>query len=248
MIRRIVFLLFATCVALHVEAAQTTIAVAANFTVAARDLIRQFEQTSPHQVKASFASTGKLYAQIEHGAPFEIFLAADARRPMLTEESGTGIQGTRFTYARGKLVLWSNGTATITDGKAYLSGLQYDRLAIANPKTAPYGLAAQQVLEHLQLWDQIQSRLIRGDSITQTYQFVASGNVQAGFIALSQLKGATVPENDYWLVPDDLYEPIDQQAILLRNGEHNPAAIAFMAFLHSSTAKSIIAEFGYGVD
>ena len=248
MVKRLVFLLSATCVALNVQAAQTIIAVAANFTAAAQDLIRQFEQTSSHRVKASFASTGKLYSQIEHGAPFEIFLAADSYRPTLVENSGAGISGTRFTYARGKLVLWSPIPETFTDGKAYLTTLHYDRLAIANPKTAPYGLAAQQVLEHLQLWQRVLPRLVRGDSITQTYQFVASGNVPAGFIALSQLMGHGVSEHNYWLIPDDLYEPIDQQAILLHIGEHNPAAIAFMAFLHSSAAKSIITAFGYGVE
>jgi len=233
---------------MNVQAAQTTIAVAANFTAAAQDLIRQFENTSPHHVKASFASTGKLYSQIEHGAPYAIFLAADSRRPLLAERSGTGVTGTRFTYARGKLVLWSAEPATFTDGKAYLSGLQYARLAIANPKTAPYGLAAQQVLEHLHLWQRIQPRLVRGDSITQAHQFVASGNARAGFIALSQLKGRNGSGCDCWIITDDLYQPINQQAILLRKGEHNQAALAFMVFLHSSTAQSIITAYGYGVE
>jgi len=248
MMQRFVFLLAAVLIAMDVPAAQTTIAVAANFTAATRELIRQFEHNSPHRVRASFASTGKLFSQIERGAPFEVFLAADEKHPILMENNGVGIKGSRFTYARGKLVLWSPVRTSFAVSKTYLTRLDFARLAIANPKAAPYGLAAQQVLEHLGLWNKVQPRLIRGDSITQAYQFIASGNVPAGFIALSQLKGRAIPADDYWIIADELYEPINQQAILLRNGEENPAAREFMEFLHSRTAKAIIAAFGYGVD
>jgi len=230
------------------QAAELHIAVAANFTDATRDLIPLFEKASGHTVKASFGSTGKLYAQIEHGAPFEVFLAADSKRPQKAEAAGLAVPGSRFTYARGKLVLWSSGSGTFSDGEAYLKGMQFKRAAMANPKTAPYGLAAQQVMQHLGIWEQGQKKMVRGDSIAQTFQFVATGNTEAGFVAYSQVKAWKKPGDSLWVIPDGYYAPIEQQAVLLQKGRDDPAAQAFLAFLRSPAAHKVIEGYGYGLN
>jgi molybdate transport system substrate-binding protein len=242
--------LFLFC-AFHDDSAradEVLIAVAANFTDATRDLLPLFESQTGHTAQASFGSTGKLYAQITHGAPFEVFLAADAARPLLAESDGWAVPGTRFTYATGQLVLWSAQEELFADGEAYLKGLTYSRLAIANPRTAPYGLAAQEVLEHLEIWDQVKDRLVQGDSIAQTFQFVATENAQVGFVARSQVLAWENEGGSSWIVPQDFHAPIGQQAVLLNKGEDNPAARAFMSFLSSSSARDIITGYGYGVE
>ncbi len=223
------------------------IAVAANFTDATGRIVSQFEQRSGHQVKVSFGSTGKLYAQIIHGAPFDIFLAADEQRPVRLSEEGLAVANSRFTYARGKLLLWSADVERLEDGKAYLINGDYRRLAIANPKTAPYGLAAQQVLQHMGIWQSLSTRLVRGDSIAQTFQFTATGNAQLGLVAASQIKAWPHPGSQ-WLIPENYYRPILQQAVLLQRGEENAAAQAFIQFLKSSEAKTIIRDSGYAVE
>lgn len=226
-------------------AGEVRVAIAANFTDTARALISAFEQTTHHLVSASYGSTGKLYAQIEHGAPFDVFMAADIRRPQLLEESGRGVAGTRSTYAQGKLVLWSPQTEQFSDPVRWLSSADFRKLAIANPKTAPYGAAAEQVLTNLDLWNPIQPRLVRGDSIAQTFQFVATHNADAGFVALSQVKAWDRGAGSSWPVPQQYYSPIQQQVVLLTRGEKNDAARAWLQFLSEQEAKTIIQRFGY---
>jgi len=229
-------------------AAQTSVAVAANFTDAMRDIVPLFEKATGHTVKVSFGSTGKLYAQIENGAPFDVFLAADAKRPTKAEHENLAVPSTRFTYAKGKLALWSATANLFNDGEAYLKQGAFKRAAIANPKTAPYGLAAQQVMEHLNLWQPLQNKLVRGDSIAQTFQFVATRNAQIGFVALSQVNAWTGDAGSFWEIPENYYAPIAQQAVLLKRGKDNPAAKAFIEFLKGPSAQTVISHYGYGVE
>jgi len=227
-------------------AAEVNVAVAANFTDAMRDIVPLFEKATGHTVKVSFGSTGKLYAQIENGAPFEVFLAADTKRPAKAEESGLAVSGSRFTYATGRLWLWSGKAGVWRDGEAWLKAATFAHLAIANPKTAPYGLAAQQVMQHLGIWDGVQPKVVRGDSIAQTFQFVVSGNAEAGFVAGSQVKGWKGTAGSRWEVPQTCYAPIEQQAVLLAKGADSEAARAFLSFLKSDTARAVIRGYGYG--
>ncbi len=226
---------------------EISIAVAANFTDATRDIVPLFEKATGHTVKVSFGSTGKLYAQIEHGAPFEVFLAADSKRPEKAEMAGLAVEGSRFTYAVGKLALWSPKAGVFSDGEAFVKKGDFNRAAIANPKTAPYGLAAQQVMEHLGVWNNLQAKLVRGDSIAQTFQFAATGNTEVGFVALSQVKAWKESNGSVWEIPQAYYEPIAQQAVLLKKGSEKPAAQAFLDFLKSSEAHVVISGYGYGV-
>ena len=232
----------------QLSAAEVSVAVAANFTDATRKLAPLFEQASGHRLKISYGSTGKLYAQIEHGAPFEVFLAADTAHPLKAEQAGLAVPGSRFVYARGRLALWSAEKGLFETGEPYLKAGDFAHLAIANPKTAPYGQAARQVLEHLELWPKLQARLVRGDSIAQTFQFVATGNAEAGFVAYSQVKGWQGGAGSVWLVPQDYYQPIEQSAVLLQKGVNSAAAKAFLEFLQSDAAKAVIEGYGYGVD
>ncbi|PCM43009.1 molybdate ABC transporter substrate-binding protein [Marinobacter sp. ANT_B65] len=227
------------------HAADVRIAVAANFTDTNRDLVAAFGRATGLEAVASYGSTGKLYAQIENGAPFDVFLAADSRRPELLEKNGLGVAGTRFNYAKGKLVLWSPVPGTFDDPRAWLESGDFSRLAIANPKTAPYGLAAREVLSSLYLWEPLQDRLVRGDSIAQTFQFVATANAQAGFVALSQVRGWGKEDGSLWMIPQSHYAPINQQAILLSRSENNDAARQWLRFLRSDIARSIIENSGY---
>jgi len=224
------------------------IAVAANFTDATREIVPLFEQASGHHVKVSFGSTGKLYSQIENGAPFELFLAADTKRPAKAEAAGLAVTGSGFVYAKGKLVLWSAKPDLLKTGEDYLKHGAFEHLALANPKTAPYGLAAKQVMEHLGLWSGLQAKLVRGDSIAQTFQFAATGNADAGFVALSQVKAWKGTGGSTWRIPETYYPPIEQGAVLLKKGAANPAARAFLEFLKGGEARKVIESFGYGVE
>jgi molybdate transport system substrate-binding protein len=231
-----------------VQAGELSVAVAANFTDATRDIVPLFEKATGHSVKVSFGSTGKLYAQIEHGAPFEVFLAADSKRPKRTESRGLAVPGSRFTYAMGKLALWSPQADAFSDAEAYLKRGSFRRAAIANPKTAPYGLAAKQVMEYLDVWNTLKPKLVRGDSIAQTFQFTATGNAEVGFVALSQVTAWNKSEGTMWAIPQAYYAPIEQQAVLLKRGSDNPAAKAFLDFLKSDEARAVITGYGYGVE
>lgn len=226
-------------------AGEVRIAVAANFTDTTHALITAFETRTGHRASASFGSTGKLYAQIRNGAPFDVFLAADARRPRLLEKEGRAVAGTRFTYAIGKLALWTPEPHAFEKPEAFLSSPALARVAIANPKTAPYGLAARQALKSMNLWDSLQHRIVRGDSIAQAFQFIASGNAGAGFVALSQIKSWDGQAGTQWLVPQSYYAPLEQQAVLLDRGKTNPAAQAWLDFLKSPEATGIIQGYGY---
>jgi molybdate transport system substrate-binding protein len=232
----------------HAVAQEVKIAVAANFTDAIRKIAAQFEKSSGHTTKISYGSTGKLYSQIEHGAPFELLLAADTKRPIKAEKEGLAVPGSHFVYAKGKLVLWSIKPGLFKEGEAYLKSGNFKHLSLANPKTAPYGQAAIEVMQHVAISDRVKGKLVQGDSITQTFQFAATGNVDAGFVALSQIKAWQGETGTFWEIPSAYYTPIDQAAVLLKKGESNPAATAFLAFLKSDAAREVIKEFGYGVE
>jgi len=231
------------------SAEQLTIAVASNFTRPAHVLAEKFEETSGQPIRVTTASTGKLYAQIVNGAPFDILFAADAARPSLLEESGLGVEGTRFTYAVGRLVLWSADSDT--DGEyceQALADLGKRKLAIANPLTAPYGVAAKDYLQTAGIWNEVEPHLVYGENIAQTLHFVVSGGASFGLIAHSQARDERLPVAAcHRLVPEDMHAPIEQQAILLRFGEKNKTASEFLAFVAGSYGRQIIAEHGYSV-
>lgn len=230
------------------HAQQVTVAVAANFLKPLQTLKPLFERSSNCRLLISSASTGQLYAQITKGAPFEVFLAADERRPRLLEAGGAGVAGTRFTYAVGRLALWSPARK-VTNGPAVLKRNDFRTLAIANPRLAPYGVAAQQTLMNLRLWDRLNKKIVMGENIAQTFAMVRTGNADLGFVALSQIRNPNADiTGTYWLVPAQMHAPIRQQAILLRHGYKRPPAIAFLKFLRSKKARSIIIRFGYGLE
>jgi molybdate transport system substrate-binding protein len=232
----------------RLAAEEVRIAVAANFTDVTRQIAPLFEQATGHTTRISYGSTGMLFSQIENGAPFDLYLAADIRRPVQAEAAGLAVPGSRFIYARGKLVLWSANQGAFEAGESFLKQGEYAHAAIANPETAPYGLAARQVMEHLGVWQTLQPRLVRGDSIAQTFQFVATGNADIGFVACSQVKAWQKTPGTTWEIPADYYDPIDQAAVLLKRGENNPAALAFLGFLKRDSTRAVIERFGYGVE
>ncbi|MCU7872879.1 MAG: molybdate ABC transporter substrate-binding protein [Candidatus Thiodiazotropha sp. (ex Lucinoma borealis)] len=223
-----------------IHAGEVKIAVAANFTGAMKEVAANFEKSSRHKTIISYGSTGKLYTQIRNGAPFEVFMSADQHRPKKLEIDG--LAHGRFTYAIGQLVLWSKDEQRRLSEKT-LHQADFNKLALANPKTAPYGNAAITVLKRLKLDKILEQKWVIGDSIAQTYQFVATSNAEVGFVAKAQI--ALNGGGNHWDIPDTLYEPIRQDAVLLAKGEDNPAAIAFMAYLKGSAAQVTIDKFGY---
>jgi molybdate transport system substrate-binding protein len=223
-----------------------TVAVAANFAAPAKALAEVLRKTTGHTAQLSFGATGMFTTQIGNGAPFDVFMAADAKNPAKLEAEGFTVPGSRLTYATGRLALWS-AQADFVDaqGKVLGSG-QFNKLAIANPKFAPYGEAAMQTLGKLSLAAQLTPRLVMGESIGQTYQFVVSGNAQLGFVALSQvMAGGVLKTGSLWVVPQDLHAPIVQDAVLLRRGADNPAARAWMALLQAPATRDLIRDYGY---
>ncbi|MBF0352524.1 MAG: molybdate ABC transporter substrate-binding protein [SAR324 cluster bacterium] len=220
------------------------VAVASNFSDAIKEIAQAFEKKTDHQITLAFGSTGKHYAQIKNGAPFHAFFAADVERPKLLEEEGVAQPDSRFTYAVGKVLLWSP-TEDLVDARGeVLNSGRFRYLALANPKLAPYGNAAEQVLQAKGAWETLQNRMVRGENIGQTYQFVISGNAELGFVALSQVKkpGATIT-GSYWAPPQSFYDPIEQQAVLLKN---NVVARDFLSFVRSEPVRKIIQNYGYG--
>jgi molybdate transport system substrate-binding protein len=217
-------------------------AVAANFTTTAEQLAVQFAAETGHELSLSFGATGMLYTQIAQGAPFDVFLAADAVRPSLAVENGLGVGGTVFAYATGSLALYGP-SLDLGDGEAVLRDADFRKLAIADPETAPYGRAAMETLGSLGLAEELGPRLVTGENISQALQFVESGNAELGFVAASQVAG----QEHVWIVPAGLHQPIEQDAVLLTHGKDNPAAIAFMAFLRSPAAVTLIEAAGYTV-
>lgn len=227
----------------EVTAESIRVAVASNFNPAMRALVDQFEQQSGHEVTLISGSTGKIYAQIINGAPFDVFFAADVERPRQLEQDNLIQSGSRFTYAIGQVVLWSPDPDIIDDNACILNSDNFHHLAIANPRLAPYGQAARQILEAKGVWNTLQNRIVRGENIGQTFQFVKSGNAELGFVALSQLKHSlTGDTGSQWWPPVDLYDPIEQQAVQLSN---KAAAADLLAFVQSAEARQLIQQHGY---
>jgi molybdate transport system substrate-binding protein len=221
------------------------VAVASNFLSPLKEISERYKQDTGNELILISGSTGKLYAQARNGAPFDVLLAADAKRPTLLEKQGTGIAGTRFTYAVGVLVLWSLDPEKI-QGVDALSNIRKGKLAIANPKTAPYGKAAQEIMLQLGLWKKLQPFLVRGENIAQTLQFVATGNAELGFVAKSQVEDPRFKfKGSSWVVPTHMHDPVYQQAILLKPGLDNSAAKQFLEYLRGSASKEIIRSYGY---
>lgn len=228
------------------QAAEVMAAVAANFTAPMKMLAKSFEQDTGHKLVLSFGSTGSFYAQIKNGAPFDVLLAADSDTPLRLEKDGLGVAGSRFTYATGRLVLWSPKAGVVDDQGSVLSSGKFQRLAIANPKLAPYGAAAMQVLANLGLEATVQPKLVQGENIAQAYQFTASENAQIGFVALSQVfMQGHISQGSAWVVPAHLHAPLQQDAIVLRKGQDNPGAQALRVYLQSEKARRTLQTFGY---
>jgi molybdate transport system substrate-binding protein len=234
----------AALVGSNADAAATNVAVAANFTDAANEIATAFQQKTGHQAVLSFGSSGQLYTQITQDAPFQIMLSADEARPKKLVADGLAVADSRFTYAIGKLVLWSK-TKGLVKGEATLKAGVFSKLAIANPTAAPYGAAAVETLKALKVYATLQPKIVQGNNIAQTFQFVETGNAELGLVALSQIAGE--PSGSRWLVPQALYTPIRQDAVLLKKGAGNAAAAAFLAFLKGPEARAIIERYGYGV-
>ena len=230
----------------HAESVQ--IAVAANFTTPAKALAEIFTKTTGHEAKLSFGATGAFYTQIKNGAPFDILLAADDERPARLDKEGDTVPGSRFTYAIGQLALWSAKPGFVDGEGAVLKNGQFNKIAIANAKLAPYGAAAMETMEKLGLTAALQSKLVTGESIGQTYNFIATGNAELGFVALAQvLDGGKLKSGSMWAVPAKYHAPIVQDAVILKRAAGNPAAKAWMELLRSPRTKDFIRSYGYEV-
>lgn len=231
-------------------AGEAVVAVASNFAEVLGKLKAGFEANSNHKISVSIGSTGNIYAQIINGAPFDIFLSADQARPKLLEDQGKIVKSSRFTYAIGKLTLWSANAELIgNDGVETLKPGDFSTLAIANPALAPYGRAAREALESLGLWEKLREKVVQGQNIGQTFSFVATTNAQLGFVALSYVMSERNKiTGSRWDVPVDLYEPIRQDGVLITRAGENPAAIEFMEYLKSEKARALISSFGYGLE
>jgi len=232
-----------------VAAGEVRVAVASNFLGTMNEIITTFQEETGHTAVVSAGSSGKLYAQIKHGAPFDVFFSADAKRPKLLEEEGLAVKGSRFVYAVGRLTLWSPDSNLVNgDGSTVLSDGHFEYLAIANPKTAPYGRAAEQTLSKLGLWELLKDRIVQGENIGQTFQFVFSKNAQLGFVALSQALDPKINgSGSRWDVPLSFHDPLDQEAVLLVTGRKNAVAQAFLDYVQGDKSLSIIERFGYGL-
>ena len=222
------------------------VAVAANFTAPARALAEVFARTTGHEARLSFGATGAFYTQIKNGAPFAVLLAADNERPARLEKEGDTVAGSRFTYATGQLVLWSAKPGFVDDQGAVLKGGHFGKIAIANPKNAPYGAAAVEAMEKLGLAATLQPKLVTGESIGQTFNFIATGNAELGFVALAQvLEGGKLKSGSMWVVPAQYHAPIIQDAVILNRAASNPAAKAWMELLKTPQSKALIRSYGY---
>ncbi|MDI1277526.1 molybdate ABC transporter substrate-binding protein [Methylobacter sp.] len=222
------------------------VAVAANFTKPMTEIAAAFEKSSGHKASLSFGSSGKFVSQFENGGPFEVFLSADDKGPIKLEQSGLAVANTRFTYALGKLVLWSATPGLVDDQGQVLSKGGFKHIALADPKLAPYGAAAVEVMKSRGVFDKLQPLFVQGENIAQTHQFVSTGNAELGFLALSQvIDNGKIVGGSGWIIPSDLHKPIRQDAILMKTGAGNPAAPALMTFLKSPEALAIIKKYGY---
>lgn len=228
------------------SAEEVQVAVASNFTAPMKLIAADFERTSGHRVALSFGATGKFYAQIRNGAPFDMLLAADDETPARMEQEKLGVTGSRFTYAIGKLVLWSAKPGLVDDKGAVLKTNSFGHIALANPKLAPYGEAAVEVMTKLGLLNVLTPKFVQGENIAQTYQFVSTGNAELGFVALSQVyEDGKLKSGSGWIIPSTMHNPIRQDALLLINGRDNPAAAALLKYLKSDKAKAVIKAYGY---
>jgi len=235
-----------SAITLSAVAKPVHIAVAANFSNTMQRLVTEFEKTSDYQISVSFGSSGKFYAQIKQGAPYELFFSADQVKPDALQTDGLVITASRFTYAIGRLAVWSARPDFVNKIEANLKHGAFNKLAIANPKLAPYGSATLEVLKHLGLIDVTRAKWVLGENIAQTYQFVSTGNADLGFIALSQLLGTNKAQHgSYWLVPDTMHHAIRQDVVLLRSAAKSQGAKAFLDFMHTDMARNIVTEFGY---
>ncbi|WP_165666513.1 molybdate ABC transporter substrate-binding protein [Metapseudomonas otitidis] len=245
-----VFVALIASAAAHLALAQDVqVAVAANFTAPIQAIAKDFQQNTGHKLVIATGATGQFYAQIHNGAPFEVFLSADDSTPAKLEQEGATVPGSRFTYAIGTLALWSAKPGYVDAQGEVLKKNDYQHLSIANPKAAPYGLAATQVLEKLGLTAQLKGRLVEGQNITQAHQFIATGNAELGFVALSQIyKDGRVTGGSAWIVPAALHDPIKQDAVILAKGKDNPAAQALVDYLKGEKAAAVIKSYGYQID
>ncbi len=231
-------------VANRLHSGEISVAVASNFGNTIRALVAEYQASSEDEIKLILGSTGKLYAQILHGAPFDVFLAADEQRPKLLEEESITISDTRFTYAIGRLVLWSKRSDLVDSKGSVLEAGDFRFLSIAHPKLAPYGQAAKEVLMKMDLWEALAPKLVFGENVGQAFHFISSGNAELGLIAHSQIlqPGSLTEGGSRWLVPSNLHSPIEQQAVQL---SEKPESRRFLAFLKNEPALKIIREYGY---
>lgn len=233
-----------TCFLSH--AAEVNIAVAANFTGPMEKIVPEFEKATGHKAVVAYGTVGKFYAQIKNSAPFDVMVSADDETPIRLERDGLAIPASRFTYAIGKLVLWSAKPGVVDDKGEVLKRGDFPHLAIANPKLAVYGAAAVDAMRKLGVYERLEPRLVQGENISQAYQFAATGNAELGFVALSQIyKDGQYTPGSHWLVPPQLYPQLRQDAVMLVRGKGNPAAEALLAYLKSEAAKKVIRTYGY---
>lgn len=229
-----------------VQADEVQVAVAANFTAPIQAIAADFEKDTGHKLVAAYGATGQFYTQIKNGAPFEVFLSADETTAEKLEKEGDSVKGSRFTYAIGTLALWSAKEGYVDAKGDVLKKNEYQHLSIANPKAAPYGLAATQVLEKLKLTEATKAKIVEGQNITQAYQFVSTGNAELGFVALSQIyKDGKVSSGSAWIVPASLHDPIKQDAVILNKGKDSAAAKALVEYLKGPKAAAVIKSYGY---
>ena len=238
---------FLSSAATTAHADEISVAVAANFTAPMQIIAAGFEKETGHKVQASFGATGKFYAQIKNGAPFEVLLAADDETPARLIRENAAVAGSQFTYAIGKLVLWSAKPAIVDGAGDVLKAGGFGHLAIANPKLAPYGAAAVEVMKGMGVYETVQPRIVTGESIAQTHQFISTGNALLGFVALSQVLKDGKIDGSAWIVPATRYAPIRQDAVILEKGKGKPAAEALMKYLKSDQTKAVIQSFGYAL-
>ena len=233
-------------IAAPTQAAEVMVAVAANFTAPMKMLAKSFEQDTGHKAQLAFGSTGKFYAQIKNGAPFAVLLAADDETPARLEKEDLAVAGTRFTYATGRLALWSKSLNLVDDKGEVLRSNSFYKIAIADPKLAPYGAAAMEVIHKLGVQASVTLKLVQGESIGQTFQFVNTENAQLGFVALSQISiDGRITQGSAWVVPQSMHTPLAQDAVLLNAGKGNAAATALLTYLQSERARSIMRAYGY---
>jgi molybdate transport system substrate-binding protein len=235
-------------IGLRAQAGEVTVAVAANFSAPAQKLATAFANTTGHHARLVVGSTGKLYAQIKNGAPFQVFLSADATTPSRLVREGLAVNASQFTYAIGRLVLWSRQPGLVDPEGAVLKQGKFAHLALADPKLAPYGAAAVEVMGKLGLRTALQPKWVQGESIGQAFQFVSSGNAELGFVALSQVMGdAKMAEGSAWVVPASMHTALQQDAVVLQGGQGDTAATAFLDYLRSDAAKALVRGYGYDV-